>query len=35
MFPNGRNVMVSGGNFTVVNEQTGMTGALYESVINR
>ena len=35
MFQNGRNVTVNGGNFTVFNEQNGMTGALHESVINR
>jgi hypothetical protein len=33
MFP-ARNVLVNGGAFTVINEQNGMTGALYESVVN-
>ena len=35
MFQHARNVKISGGAFTVVNEQNGMTGALYESVVNR
>jgi len=30
MFQNARNVNINGGAFTVVNEQNGMTGALYE-----
>jgi hypothetical protein len=35
MFP-ARNVLVNGGAFTVINEQnaSGMTGVLYESVVN-
>jgi hypothetical protein len=35
MFQYARNVKINGGAFTVVNEQNGMTGALYESVVNR
>ena len=34
MFQFARNVKISGGAFTV-NELNGMTGALYESVVNR
>ena len=30
-----RNVKISGGSFTVINEQNGMTGALYGFVENR
>ena len=39
MFQNSSNFKIDGGSFinnnTVVNEQIGMTGALYESVVNR
>ena len=35
MFQYARDVRIKGGTFTVVNEQNGMTGALYESVVNR
>ena len=35
MFQNARNVIINGGTFTVVNEHNGLTGALYESVVNR
>ena len=34
MFQYARNVKINGGAFTVVNEQNGMTGTLYESVVN-
>jgi hypothetical protein len=35
MFQCAGNMDINGGAFTVVNEQNGMTGALYESVVNR
>ena len=35
MFHYAHDFNVSGGAFTIVNEQNGMTGALYESVVNR
>ena len=34
MFQYARDFNINGGAFTVINEQNGMTGALYESIVN-
>ena len=35
MFQYARNVKINGGAFTVNNEQNGMTGTLYKSIVKR